>query len=80
MLIKIHARRPRAFQGIVEFATEDESFLAAVHQKRKQLPAIEMKTGGLQPRKKRDVPATLGEERKTGLIYNIFEEQMKKNI
>lgn len=39
MLIQIHDRRPKASQVIVEFAT-DESFLAAVHQKRKQPLAI----------------------------------------
>lgn len=40
MLIQIHDRRPKASQVIVEFATDGESFLAAVHQKRKQPLAI----------------------------------------
>lgn len=40
VLKKIHDRRPKAFQVMVELATDGESFLAAVHQKRKQPPAI----------------------------------------
>lgn len=33
MLIKVHDRRPKAFQAIVEFATDGVSFLQAVHQR-----------------------------------------------
>lgn len=40
VLTKIHDRKPKAFQVTVELATDGESFLAAVQQKRKRPPAI----------------------------------------
>lgn len=36
MLMKFHDRRPKAFQAVLEFATDGEPFLKAVHRKRKQ--------------------------------------------